>query len=302
MGLAALLLVAVASGCARHAPSGGTGTARPAAEDAGASSSVPVVSVAAPVSASGGPLARSVQPNPLGFPPRRAKLDVGRRVFTFPQAMLEGAKLGSTLVLYGATVSGLDGGDLVIEGRGGPPYKVHPGYVIAVPDDPKVRPGDAVLVEHAGVMKHAVITKQVKARTFVRFTDLDARAPEVGLTAERLVKQVEGLAPGNYAALSDEGELRHVLLVSAIEDGAHKRWFVLAFAGAAKLVDEVALRPIPLRFRGRVGEAVLAESVGTMRRATLQSVVEPAFFTVKFERAGRPVTLGWGFLLGAPKP
>lgn len=299
MALGALVLVAVTSGCARRAPSGGTGTARPGTDDAGASSSVPVVSVALPAAASSAHLARSVQPNPLGLPPRRAKLDVGRRVFTFPQAMLEGAKLGSTLVLYGATVSGLDGGDLVIEGRGGPPYKVHPGYVIAVPDDPTVRPGDAVLVEHAGVMKHAVVTKQVKARTFVRFTDLDVRAPEVGTKGERLVKQGEGLAPGNYAALSDEGELRHVLLVSAIEDGEHKRWFVLGFAGAAKIVDEVALRPIPVRFHGRVGDAVLAESVGTMRRATLQSVVEPAFLTVKFERAGRPVTLGWGFVLAA---
>ena len=34
-----------------------------------------------------------------------------------------------------------------------------------------------------------------------------------------------------------------------------------------------------------------------MRRATLQSENEPGFFTVKFERAGKPETVGYGLIM-----
>ena len=85
--------------------------------------------------------------------------------------MLDGAKLGSTLVLYAATVVGFDGDDLIIEGRGGPSYRVNGSYVIPVPDDAKVKPGDAVLTEWNGVLKHAVITKPIKDKIGVRSTD-----------------------------------------------------------------------------------------------------------------------------------
>ena len=33
-----------------------------------------------------------------------------------------------------------------------------------------------------------------------------------------------------------------------------------------------------------------------MRRATVQAADEVGLFTVKFERAGRPATIGWGLL------
>lgn len=249
--------------------------------------------------------------NPLGLPPHTVQLDPGRRVFTFSDRMLAGAKLGSTLVLYAATVVGFEGDDLIVEGKGGPSYKVHPGYVIPVPDTPRLRPHDPVLTEWNGVMKHAVVTRFVKDKIEVRYTDMDARTPLAQVKGVRFVKQAEGLVPGNFAAWKDGETWRHVLLVSRLggppgapadkpaEGGAPAgaaRWFVLAYGGAAQLADERALRPIPVRPKLKVGSSVLAEWVGALRPAVIQSAEETGLFTVRFERAGRPVTVGWGLI------
>jgi hypothetical protein len=245
------------------------------------------------------PLSRAPTPNPLGLPPRTIKLDPGRRVFTFSESMLSGAKLGSTLVLYGATVTGFDGDDLVIEGReGGPSYKVHAGYVIPVPDKPNPRLRDAVLTEWNGVMKHALVTRFVKDRIAVRYTDMDPRTPEGLLKpGTRIVRQAEGLVPGNYAASRQEDEYRHVLLVSPLEGSNPRRWFCLGFGGAAMLADEADLKPIPIKWQGKVGAGVWAEWAGAMRRAVVQTAEDDGLYTVKFERAGKPVTVGFGLIM-----
>jgi hypothetical protein len=253
-------------------------------------------------------------PNPLKLPPRRVTLDPGKRVFTFSAEMLEGAKLGSTLVLYAATVVGIEGDDLIIDGRVGPSYKVNGSYVIPVPDDARAKPGDAVLTEWNGVLKHAVITKPIKDKIGVRFTDLDARSGEVLLQGgkpiaatgkhppARFVKQTEGLVPGNYAALQRGEEWQHVLLVAPAPDGEKKRWFGLGFGGAALVADEADLRPIPIRFTPKIGAAVWAEWVGSLRKGTVQTAPDPGLFTVKFERAGRPATVGFGRILPPIEP
>ena len=224
--------------------------------------------------------------------------------------MLASARPGSTLVLSGATVAGIEGDDLIIEARGAPSYKVHPGYVIAVPDDPRLKPGDAVLTEHGGVMRHAVVTKLVRDRVGVRFTDGETRSQEALLLgssgklvagapskAARFLKQTEGLAPGNYAVLHAGAEWLHVLLVSTSGEGEARRWLALGFGGAAMIVDEANLRAIPVRFTAKPGSVVWAESAGKMRRATVQSVDDPGLFSVKYERAGRPATVGWGLVM-----
>jgi len=90
---------------------------------------------------------------------------------------------------------------------------------------------------------------------------------------------------------------RHVLLISPAYEGDKKRWFALGFGGAAMLIDEVDLRPIPVRFRAKAGEVVWAEWVGSMRKATVQSVDEPGLFVVKYERAGRPAKVGYGLIM-----
>ena len=304
-----LVLAASLVACREPSP-----TASPAATTTAAASARPATTPAmvAPGAALAAPLggAAIVQdPNPLRLPPRRVTLDPGKRVFTFAAGMLDGAKLGSTLVLYAATVVGIEGDDLIIEGRGGPSYKVNGGYVIPVPDDARVKPGDAVLTEWTGVLKHAVVTRFLKDKIGVRFTDLDARGGEVLLqggrptaatgqkAAARFVKQAEGLVPGNYAALHRGDEWLHVLLVSPAPEGETKRWFALGFGGAALIADEADLRPIPIRFTPKIGAAVWAEWVGSLRRGTVQSSPDAGLFTVKFERAGRPATVGFGRIL-----
>jgi hypothetical protein len=248
-----------------------------------------------------GPTAQ-VDPNPLKLPSRKVTLDPGKRVFTVSDQMLANAKPGSTLVLYSATALGFDGDDVIIEGRGGPQYKVHGAYVLPVPDEPKVRVGDAVITEWNHVMKHAVVTKLLKDRVVVRYTDMDGKAPEAQLKGARFIRQTEGLKEGNYAALRDGEVMRHVLLVSSYVVGGTKMWFALGFGGAAMTVEESALRPIPVRHRAKVGATVLAENVGLMRRATVTALDDPGRFTVKFDRAGRPAVVGWGMLMSSDEP
>ncbi len=239
----------------------------------------------------------TIDPNPLHLPAGHVTLDPGKRVFAPSDQMLSNAKLGSTLVLYATTAIGLDGDDVIVEGRGGPSFKVQAAYVIPVPDEPRVRQGDAVITEHAGVLHHAVVTKLQKDRTVVRFTDLDARAPESALKAARFVKQIEGLQPGNFAAWRDGDTWRHVMLVSSFNDGGSKHWFALGFGGAALKVDESSLRAMPIKWNPKVGTKVWAENVGTMRRAVITAADDLGVFTVKFERAGRPAVSGWGLIM-----
>jgi hypothetical protein len=267
-----------------------------AAPSTGASVAAPLASFIAP-GPPPAPTSGSLLPNPLGLPSRHVKLDPGRRVFTFSESMLSRARLGSTLVLYGATVAGLDGDDLVIEGQaGGASYKVGGAYVIPVPDGVKPKANEVVLTEWNGVMKHALVKRYVKDRVAVKYTDVDGRAPEALLKGVRWIVQVDGLVSGNYAAYKQEGELRHVLLVSRLE-GTEARWFCLGFGGAAMVVNEADLVPIPIKWKGKVGATVFAEWAGTMRKAVLQSEIEPGIFTVKFERAGKPETVGFGLIM-----
>lgn len=301
--LVAVLLVASALGgaaCEKRAQPVDDAPSITSATVAAAAPAAAVPAIPTIMPAITGPMGSISPSNPLGLPPRRLKLDAGRRVFTFSAPMLNQAKIGSTLVLYGATVVGFEGDDLIVEGKGAPSYKVHPGYVIPVPDAVRVKPGDPVLTEWAGAMKHAVVTKLVKDKVAVRLTDVDTRMPEVLIKDARFLVQRDGLLPGNYAAALGTDEIRHVLLVSPIADGSKRRWFVLGFGGAAELVDEVDLRPIPVKWTPKVGAAVFAESLGVMRKATVMSVDPPAFFTVKFERAGRPAPVAWGLLMTPP--
>lgn len=249
-------------------------------------------------------------PNPLGLPSTRLALDAGRRVFTVPEQMLAAARPGSTLMLHAANVTGMEGDDLIVEGPRGPTYKVHAGYAIAVPDEPRVKLGDPVITEHNGALKHGVVTKFIRDRVGVRYTDLEGRSQEALLLhgsgkptagapskAARLIKQVEGLTPGNYAALRRGDEWLHVLLVSAHGEGDGRRWLALGFGGSAMIVSEADLAPIPVRWTGKAGKPVWAESGGKMRRATVQGLDDPGLCTVKFERAGRASTVGWGLVM-----
>jgi hypothetical protein len=300
MARSALLPAAalVLGACGNRAAPAGTGAA-PAALTRPSPTTVPHDETAAALAPS----------NPLGLPPAKVNLDPGKRVFTFTEEMLAAARPGATLVLSAATVA-IEGDDLIIEGHGRPSYKVHPGYVIPVPDEPKLRLHEPVLTEYGGLMRHAVVLRFVKDKLAVRFTDLPGRTNEVLLQggsgapkqnvpskAARFIRQVDGLVPGNYAALHRGDEWLHVLLISASGEGASRRWFALGFGGAAMLVAEADLRPIPVKLRPKLGGVVWAEWSGKMRRGTVQSADDPGLYTIKYERAGRPAVVGWGLLM-----
>ena len=280
--------------------------------DAAASSSPPAASTAPVASAPPrDPGAPAVTPtNPLGLPPAKINLDAGKRIFTFSERMMASARPGETMILGSAIVTGLNGDDLIVEGRTGPSYKVAPAYVIRVPDVPRLRPGDAVLTEHGGLLRHAVVVRFLKDKVVVRFVGAEPRTQEAQLQggsgapthdgpskAARFVRQVEGFAPGNYAALRGDDGWSHVMLVSSSGEGEARRWFVLGYASAAKIVDERDLRPIPLKYKPKLHAVVWAASMGKMRPATVERIDDPGLYTVKFERAGKAVMVGWGALM-----
>lgn len=286
MALAGSLCV---GGCGNDPPpADGPGLVAPSAA---ASSAVDVV---APFPQPAKPAAAN--PNPLGLPPRDLDLAPGTRVFAVPEPMLRGAKLGSTFVLHAARVVGRDGDSLLVQTREGEPYKLHPGYVVPVPTGAR-RPGvgQPVIAEWAGVLKHGVFRATKKDRSIVRFFDASDTADRA-LDDAILFRAEDGFRPGNYAAARAAGESRQVLLVSPI-DGESKKWLALAHAGAATLVEETDLTAIPVKWEPKEGAAVWAESLGRMRPGTVQAVDAPGVYTVKFERAGRPATVGWGALM-----
>ncbi len=294
-GLAAwVLLVAplVAAACGGEDPPPTEGS--PALPPGVVAPVAPSGAAAPPVPAAPRPVVAN--PNPLKLPPRELDLAAGARVFAVPEAMLNGAKLGSTLVLAAAKVVSRDGDALLLETREGAPYKLHPAYVIPI-DAAAKRPGvgDPVLAEWAGVLRHGVLRAWKKDRPVVRFFDASDNGDRV-LDGSLLQRAQDGFRPGNYAAARIGDELHHVLLVSPVE-GESKRWLVLGLAGAAMLVEEIALSAIPVRWEPKENAPVLAESLGRMRPGVVKSLDRPGLATVKFERAGRPSVLGWGFLM-----
>lgn len=234
-------------------------------------------------------------PNPLELPPMTIALADHKRVFAPNETMLAGAKEGSTLVLYAATAIGVEDGAVVIAAREGSPYRVHPGYVIPVPEKRPLRMHDPVVTEWAGVLQHGVVSRFAKGgAVVVELYDGRREGVERTLKDARMFRQEDGLTPGNHAVFADGGKHRHVLLVSRFQAGDATRWLALGYGGAMTLVDEARLVPIPVKFKGREGAEVWAEWLGVMRPATIVSSAPPASFVVKFERAGQPTRTSWG--------
>src|SRR5258708_2992056 len=116
------LLLLAASGlpaCGGHAAPSAPGS--PAAP---ASPAPPPPRRPAPGTRVGGGAALGPRSSPLGLPPAKLDRDPGRRVFPFTDQMMAAAKPGATLVLSAATVAGIEGDDLIVEGHGRPSYKV----------------------------------------------------------------------------------------------------------------------------------------------------------------------------------
>ncbi len=248
------------------------------------------------------PARPSANPNPLGLPPRKLDLPSGTLVFAVPEAMLRGAKEGSSFVLQATTVASKDGSDnLIVDGRDGPPYAIHPAYVVPVQSSGRPRLNQPVLAEFAGVLKHGVVRKYVKDKVVVRFTDTVDRG-ERQLDPSRLVPMVDGFRPGNFAvvrpalASAEAADFEHVLLVSPLGGEAKdaSEWLALGALGVAKRVPTSQLSAVPVSYEPKENAKVWVEHLGRMREAVVKDVDRPGLMTVRFARAGRPVQVGWG--------
>lgn len=244
---------------------------------------------------------RSVaDPNPLKLASRRLEVAEGARVFAVPEMMLRDAHIGSTMQLVASTVGGREGENLVLDGKDGPDYSVHPAYLIPLVPLARIRPNQPVIAEWAGALRHGVAKRYAKDKVVVRFTDTTDRG-ERSIGRDRIMAQSEGLSPGNYAAQRVEGELEHVLLVSPInaEPKLATEWFILGYGGAARVVKTDQLVAIPISLEPKVGANVLAAHLGKMRQGVVKAIDRPGVMTVRFERAGRPIETGWGLVMPA---
>jgi hypothetical protein len=229
-------------------------------------------------------------------------VEKGDRVFTVPPAMLEKAKLGSTLELHAAIVDGLDGNNVVVKMRGQANFSAHPGYVI-VAKPGRIGMGTLLIAPYYGRLRHAVGKHLFRDKIVVRFTDLGRKPPDRKLSPNDIGVLPEGkLAPGGFAIHRDEHERKHVVLVSEAKHSDGKlRWLVLGYAGEAKLVESSQLEPLPpRRYRPKVGDNVLALWRGGMVPAKLRDIDHPGIYTVKRPRTGAPLTLGPGMIMPAP--
>ncbi|MFO0555435.1 MAG: hypothetical protein U0271_44065 [Polyangiaceae bacterium] len=194
----ALLALSVLSACAGLAVGAGCGSAdvdQPNASATGSGATIPPPHAPAP------PPRAAANPNPLELPSKSTTIATGAKVFAVPERMLRYAKLGATLQLRLTTVVGKDGDNLVVDGRDGPDYSIHPGYVIPVNGAARARVGQPVLGEWAGSLRHGVLRKlAAKGDAVVRFTDVsDKTDRQVDPTS--LSVQSDGFKPGNYAVL-----------------------------------------------------------------------------------------------------
>jgi hypothetical protein len=244
----------------------------------------------------------TADPNPLGLATPALEVASGATVFTVPERMLAGAKLGSALALRAATVQGRDGENVVIDGRDGPPYKVHPAYVLPLVAGKRPKLEAPVIAEWAGALRHGVVRKYVKDKVVVRFTDTDDPGDRT-LALDHLMVQTDGFRAGNYAVHRAGADYDHVLLVSALgaDDGA-RSWLCIGYAGESSVVPESELVAVPVSYTPKEGAKVWAEHLGRMREGVVKSVDRPGLLTIRFDRAGRTVVKGWGLVMPPVRP
>lgn len=235
------------------------------------------------------------EPNPLSLPSRPLEVTVGQRAFAPPAAMLRGAKVGSSFAMRAVEIVSKEADGVVVQGRDGPDYKVHAAYVIPVPTNFRPRVNGPVIVDWAGQLRHGVLRRMNMGAALIRFTDTEDKS-ERTVKNGALIAQADGFRPGNFAGLREGESVKQVMLVSELGDGS-RRWLALGYAGAAMLVDEVALVAIPVSFEPKEGASVWGVWLGGFRPGTISAVDSPGLFTVKFDRTGRAVKLGWGSLM-----
>lgn len=163
-----------------------------------------------------------------------------------------------------ATIKELDGSSFQVGGQ-----YIIPAGLKAASD---VKAGDMVLAEWASSLKHAIVQKVDGDKITVRYTDLPDSWSEDKLVAvktpKEVTKQVEGLAPGNFAVAKDDGRQVIVLLVSENGD----KWLARKFSGRVATFPKDELQPIPLKPSLKVGQQVVVPYVGMMYQGKVKKV------------------------------
>lgn len=280
--LAGVLPVALASvaGCSKKEapapaePGVKAAEAQPAAEAAPAE---PEPSAGPPETTAGGDEdAGAAEPaydprqNAWGVELRAAEVAEGDRVYVLTKGRdrsMTDAK--AVYQLFAHDVAGKEAELVDIAEVGGGKFRVAGNFVIkaGVADAKALKVGDAVLAEWASSLKHAVVIgfegpADAPEKVKVRYTDLPESWPDDKVIAARtpreLTKLQEGLQPGVYALVHDDGRDRLVMLIS--ESGG--TWLVQRFGGRVATFPASALTPVPLSPKLARGNAVRMPWVG----------------------------------------
>ncbi|MFZ4580028.1 MAG: hypothetical protein ACOYOB_16690 [Myxococcota bacterium] len=264
-----VLLAAVAvQGCKKDAPAA-------SAPQAAVAVTAPVVKPAealpAATTATDAAEPAAAAPDPLrnvwSLPARGTSAKDGSRVFVLTQGKDRTYDSATAVYrLFAYDLGEAKGDVLTIQELGGGSFKVTGLFVIPAGVDTatNVKPGDMVLAEWAGELKHAIVTKIDTDKVSVRYTNLPDSWPEDRVTAikdlREVTKQTEGLNPGNFAVAQEEGRAHQVLLIAQSGD----KWVTRRFAGRVGIFESKDLTPISLKPALKVGQAVQAPWVGMM--------------------------------------
>lgn len=173
--------------------------------------------------------------------------------------------------LFAHDVAAVDGDVVAISEVGGGTFRVGASFVIpaGVRDAKSLSVGDAVLAEWASSLKHAIVEgfdgpADQPDRVRIRYTDLPETWPDDKVTASRtpreLTRIMDGLHPGVFAMVHDDGRDILVMLLSNTPSG----WLVQRFGGRLALFAADKLVPVPVRAKVQKGQKVRVPWVGMM--------------------------------------
>lgn len=280
------LALALVAGCGKpaEAPAPAQATleppvAAPAAEPVAAEAAKPAEPAIEPEAAAAAPAAgpeavpaTDPRANAWGLSHRAATVKSGDRVYVVTKGRdrtMTDAK--AVYQLFAHDVASVDGDVVTIAEVGGGTFRIGASFVIpaGVAKASLLKVGDSVLAEWASSLKHAVVEGFVgpadaPESVKIRYTDLPESWPDDKVVATRAVRELtrleDGLHPGTFAMVHDDGRDIIVLLLAETPEG----WLVQRFGGRLALFSADKLVSIPVAASFRKGEAVRVPWVGMM--------------------------------------
>ncbi len=212
--------------------------------------------------------------------------------------------------LFAHDVAAVDGDVVVISEVGGGTFRVGASFVIpaGVRDAKSLSVGDAVLAEWASSLKHAIVEgfdgpADQPDRVRIRYTGLPESWPDDKVTASRtpreLTRLMDGLHPGVYAMVHDDGRDILVMLLSNSPSG----WLVQRFGGRLALFAADKLVPLPVRAKVSKGQKVRVPWVGMMVPGKVLRIKGIwAWASVSGIGQKDPISAATGQILPEPRP